>query len=94
MAASCLPAILTLAASIDEVSLEEGGEVITEALQLDSEALPTAAHLAAMADDLAAAQSAVLLEILLAVISCAAAGSLGQVCSLDLDLDLDLDLNP
>lgn len=78
MAASCLPAILTLASAI-EVSPEEGGEAPAKVLQLDSEALPTAAHLEAMAGDLAAAQSAVLSEILLAVISSAGADSLGQV---------------
>lgn len=81
MAASCLPAVLALASAAGATPAQPEGEEEPEGVsQLDAQALPTAAHFEAVAADLAAAQSAVLPEVLLKLLTAVAAAALGKVC--------------
>ena len=82
MAATCLPAVLALASAAGASpapAQPEGEEEPEDVSQLDAQALPTAAHFEAVAVDLAAAQSAVLPEVLLKLLTAVAAAALGKV---------------
>lgn len=75
VAASCLPAVIALAAANGGAAVLEG----EDEHQLDAQALPTAAHFEAVAADLATAQSAVLPEVLLVLLASASAATLDKV---------------
>lgn len=75
MAATCLPAVIALAAANRGAAVSEG----EDEPQLDAQALPTAPHFEGVAADLGAAQSAVLPEVLLVLLASASAATLEKV---------------